>query len=92
MVFCIEADNRIMTGEPVFDDQSCDRSAGVFGEKHVVSDAEADEDIECGLGPVEKLSLKQRIAAGFEFPWVSDFIVRGDTQFGLIHSPAAADR
>ncbi len=59
MVFCVEADNRIVSCKAVFDNQSCNRSLRIHGEEHIVSYTKADDDVDIGHGLVQKPSLKE---------------------------------
>lgn len=42
-----------MASDTVFSDESCHGGVGVFDEKRVVADAEADDDVEAGLLSIE---------------------------------------
>jgi hypothetical protein len=64
----------------------------MFGEEHVMAYAEADDDVERGVRPVEKLRLEDGVASGFEFLRVSNLVIGRHTQVGLIRRSAAADR
>ena len=90
MIFCVEADNRVMSRKAVFDNQGCNRSLRIHGEEHIVAHTEADDDVDFGLGLVQKLSLKEGIAPSFKFLRVNYLVFRRHAQFVLIHCPAAA--
>ena len=90
MIFCIEADNRIVSCKAVFDNQGCYRSLRIHGEEHIMAYAEADDDVDIGLGLVQKPSLKEGFAPSFKFLRVNYLVFRRHAQFALIHCPAAA--
>jgi len=90
VVFRVEADQRIMPREAVFDDERSHGSVRVHGEQHVVSHAEPDDDVERGLSAVEKLCLEDGIAGGFEFIRSVYLVLRRDIQLCFIDSSAAA--
>jgi len=91
MIFCVEADNRIVSCKAVFDNQGCNRSLRIHGEEHIVAHTEADDDVDIGLGLVQKLSLKEGIAPSFKFLRVNYLVFRRHAQFAFIHCPTAAN-
>lgn len=62
VVAAVECDNRIVTGEPVFDDQCGYGRCGIFCEKHIMPHTQADYDIEIRFLLVQYFSLQDRIA------------------------------
>ena len=51
-----------MARNTVLDHQGGNRGLGILGEQDVMSDAESDNDVQVGPGPVQKPGLGNRIA------------------------------
>ena len=80
-----------MAQQTVLDYQGCYGGVGIYGEEHVVTYAQTDDDVDFCPSLVKQFSLKNRVTCRFKLFRVASLVLFGNAKHSLIDATTFTD-